>query len=190
MKSIIKPIYLILAVLFLSGCVPTYKAIQQPELQPDNKSFKIIVPVGWVQLTNINRTTFITKEGPYLQKMVVEQVPREELFKATKIKIKKDIIVTELAEYYIAEYKKQNQRVTVTHKETLPATIDNKQGFKVIMEFSNAKGLVFDVITYGLYHQDHFYALYYQAPRLYYFNRDLPVFNAMVDSFTLTGKNP
>lgn len=173
------------ALLFLTSCIPEYKVIEKPELQPTNGAFQIKAPVGWIHLTKLETATFITKEGPYVQKIRVSQTPKKNLFRATKVKLKDDVLVTELAEYYIAEYKKTNSRVTVNHIDTLPATIDQKQGFKVVMNFINSKGLVFDVIVYGLYHKDHLYTLYYHAPRLHFFERDLHVFESVVKSFVL-----
>lgn len=177
------------AMVFAMGCIPQWKTIEKPELTPKQANFKVTAPLGWVQLDGLEKVTFITKEGPGIQKIWIEQVHREKafeaLFKKKETKLEKDVLVTELAEYYIADFKMVSQGVQVTHKETLPALIDDKQGFKILMEYANTEGLIFEVVTYGFLHEDHLYTLTLHAPRLFFYDRDLPVFESMVDSFTL-----
>ncbi len=180
---------IIIAVIFTTGCIPKWKAIKQSELSAKNANFRITAPMGWIQLEGLDKITFITKEGPGIQKIWIEQTHREKAFQALfsekETKLEKDVMVTELAEYYIANFKMMNQGFQVTHKETLPAVIDQKQGFKILMGYANAEGLVFDVVVYGFMHDDYVYTLFFQAPRLYYFERDLPVFESVKESFVL-----
>ena len=148
-------------------------------------TYKINMPVGWIQLTGIQNRIHITKEGPSIQVIDIRQIPKENAFKSLKIKLEDEVLVSELAEYYVADYKTRNQGFQVNHLETLPIMIDKKQGFKVIFEFTNNEGLVYTVIAYGLLHKEHFYTLYFHAPKLHYFERDLPTFKTVVDSFVL-----
>ncbi len=169
--------------IFLSGCVPQWKLIEKPELQGANATCRIDAPLGWVQLTGIDKRAFVTKEGPSLQMIEINEIEREKAFPSLKIEIKKDILISELADYFIAEYKARQKGGQVTHIRTTPAAIDNQQAFKAVFEYANHDGLIFNVITYGLMRNDIFYSLYYQAPAIYYFERDLPVFDKIVASF-------
>ncbi len=174
------------ALLLLTGCVtPQWQLIEKPELTSAGSSYRIQGPVGWVQLTGIEKQTFITREGPTLQAIDVQQTPKDKAFENIDIKINDNILISELAQFYVAEFKAKNQALQMTRTDTIPFTIDEKQGFKVSLEFRNEEGLIFDVIACGLLFDDQFYTLVYHAPRLHYFERDLPVFNRVVESFEI-----
>ncbi|MCG8634535.1 MAG: hypothetical protein MI863_11955 [Desulfobacterales bacterium] len=172
--------------LFLTGCViPQWKVIEKPELTSAGSSYRVQGPVGWIQLTGIEKHTFITREGPSLQAIEVQQAPMDKAFEGIDIEINDNVLISELAQFYVADFKAKNQGLQVSRTDTMPFTIDGKQGFKVTMEFRSEEGLVFDIITCGLLFGGQFYTLVYHAPRLHYFERDLPVFNRVVASFEI-----
>jgi hypothetical protein len=174
----------LLVVLFLGGCV-YWARIESPYLAGPQNAYKLEVPVGWMHAAYIKSLMFITKDGPELQFIQVAKFTHKDAFKAIEVEISKDTLVSELAEYYVANYKKLREGLNVTHVETRPATISGHSGFRSHLEFVNARGLVFDIVVYGFANEDGFYELVYQAPRLHYFERDLPAFEALVQSFTL-----
>lgn len=179
------PVCIFIFILLLAGCVPQWTVIEKPEIKLANASYSIKAPVGWKQLTGIGKKMFITKEGPALQAIEVQEVERKKAFASLKIEIKENVLVSELADYFIADFKTQLSGIQVNHNKTIAATLDNKQAFKVFLEFTNPEGLFFDVIAYGLMHNDIIYTLYYQAPRIYYFERDRQIFEDVAASFTL-----
>lgn len=175
-----------LVLVMLTGCVvPQWKEIQKPELTASGATYKIQAPVGWVALSGMKQQTLITKEGPAVQSIKVHQTPQEKAFEYIDKKISDNILISELANFYVAEIKAANPSIQVTLKETVPHTLDGKEGFKTTLEFRNEEGLIIDVIAYGLLFNKQFYTLVYHAPRLYYFERDLPVFNRVVESFKI-----
>ena len=179
------PVCICTFLFLLSGCVPQWTVIEKPEIKLADASYTVKAPVGWKQLTGIGKKTFITNEGPALQVIEVQEVEREKAFESLKIEIKENVLISELADYFVADFKTQLSGIQVTHNKTIATTIDNKQSFKVFLEFTNSEGLVFDVIAYGLMHNDIIYTLYYQAPGIYYFERDRQLFEDVVASFII-----
>jgi hypothetical protein len=171
--------------LFTAGCVPQWQLIEKPEIKLANASYSLKAPVGWKQLTGIGKTTFITNEGPSLQTIEIAETERKKAFESLKIEIKEDVLISELADYFVADFKTQSQGTQVNHTRTIAATIDSKPAFKVFFNFTNHEGLFFEAAAYGLMHNDIIYTLYYQAPRIYYFARDEQVFEDLAASFKL-----
>ncbi|MCP3876051.1 MAG: hypothetical protein GY699_23245 [Desulfobacteraceae bacterium] len=174
-----------LITVLLVGCAPHWEKIEQPDLKSSDNSFEIKTPVGWVQLKGLEKRAFITKEGPTLQIIEVMTVAKKDAFKSLDVNMDREILISEMAEYYLADFKKKNRGFHIEHIETLPILINEKQGFKLTLEFKNRKGLLFKVIVYGLVHKDLFYTLFYRAPKLYYFDRDIDMFNQVVKSFRI-----
>lgn len=172
--------------MLLSGCA-YWARIESTTLAGPDNAFELEVPVGWVHAVGDKTCILITKDGPALQRIEVKRFTLKDAFAAIEAEISEKTLVSELAEYYVANFKKMLQGVTVKHLETLPADIDGHPGFRCKMEFANSRGLLFDVVAYGFVTTEGFYRLLYQATKLHYFDQDLETFERIVRSFSLSG---
>lgn len=174
----------LMAILFsLAGCA-TWARIETPGMKgPDNR-YTLEVPVGWVHAAFVKDSIVLSKDGPGLNLIEVKHRTKDQAFTATKAALTEDLLIGEVAEYFIAEFKASSE-TQVSHLSTEPATVSGLPGFKVRLETINAKGLVFDILAYGTRDDAFFYYLLYMAPRLYYYEKDLGQFEKLVASFRI-----
>ncbi len=176
--------YLALGILLGTiGCVYWTK-IESPILVGPNNEYKLKVPKGWIHASGDKVRIVITKDSPLLQRIEIRKFSHNSAFRLIETEINQDTLVTELAEYYVANYKKLYQGFDVKHLETKPATIDGHSGFRLHMEYANQRGLIFNVVVYGFANKDGFFHLLYQAPKPHYFDKDLQTFEGIVESFS------
>jgi hypothetical protein len=127
----------------------------------------------------------ISKDGPALNLIEVKHQKNAQALVKTKVALTQDMLISEVAEYFVAEYQALAAGTPVRHLSTEPATVGGLPGFKVRLDKTNANGLVFDILAYGTKDVAYFYSLLYTAPRLYYYERDLQDFEDLVASFRI-----
>jgi len=183
LKNIIIPIILLL---LSTGCVPSlWQLVETPELTGPTNAFTIQAPVGWVHASAIRSHIIITRDGPSLQRIMINRYPHKAAFARIGVVISENTLVTELNEYYVAAYKEGSYGLEVNVLENMPAEIDGNDGFRLHLEYAGDRGLMFDTIVYGFLDERWFYHIIYQAPRLHYFEKYLPEFEKVVKSFAL-----
>jgi hypothetical protein len=179
---LLTPLNLMVILFFLAGCA-TWTRIETPEMSgPDNR-YTLEVPAGWVHAAFVKDSIIISKDGPGLNLIEVRHRKNAQAFVNTKVALAQDLLIGEVAEYFIAEYKASSAGTQVNHLSTEPAIVGGLPGFKVRLEKINANGLVFNVLAYGTKDGAYFYCLIYSAPRLYYFEKELTQFENLVASF-------
>lgn len=175
---------LAVVVLNLTACV-TWSRIETPRMSGPDGCYHVTVPPCWIHAAFIDDGICISKDGPLMNWIEVKHFRKDQGFPLTEVKLTHDQLITEVAEYFVAELKARHAGNTMNHLGTEPAEIDGRSGFKVNLEFINLKGLAFEVLAYGLADDVHFYYLLYKAPRLYYFDKDLAAFEQLVASFKI-----
>lgn len=175
----------VLAFVFLAivGCTPTWKPVGTAAyVQGD--SFSIVLPRGWLQLEGMDKKSVIAStDGPFLQSFVASHKDIRTAFKATKAEVSADTLTYELMEYYIAESKANSGDQTVDVESKEAVEIAGEDGFKVVFLYKNQEGLRFKKVIYGCMNDSRLYTLSYHAPVLYYFDKNLPDFEASVKTF-------
>jgi len=175
-----------LAIFPLTGCI-SWVEVKEPDFKAPNNAYTLQAPVGWMRISN-NNFTLITRDSPYIQAIEINKFTHKNAFSQTGVTINENTLVTELAEYYIANYKAVNSGASINHLETKPAKIDGNSAFRLHLEHINSRGLIFDVIIYGFTDKSNFYHLLYRAPRIHYFEKDLQTFETVVQSFQVAEK--
>ena len=172
------------AVLFtMAGCT-TWTRIEAPGMNgPDNR-YTLEVPTGWVHAAFVTDSIIISKDGPGLNLIEVTHRKNSQAFAKTKAAITDDLLIGEVAEYFLAEFK-ATAGTQVNHLSTEPATVSGLSGFKAHLEIISPNGLVFDTLAYCTRDDVYFYSLLYRAPRLYYYEKDLKQFEDLVASFKI-----
>ena len=72
-----------------------------------------------------------------------------------------------------------------------PISLAGHDGYSLVTEFKNARGLRYERIVVGFADPEGYYTMSFQAPVLYYFDRDHAVFDVMLRSFRVaSGSTP
>jgi hypothetical protein len=154
------------------------------EKLPD-ASFSVTIPDGWWKPDYIDKY-LITKDGPLLQYVLIQERPVTRPFKNTSKKIRSEMLPQEAAGIIIDELASDRNITNFTVIENAPAVIDGHDGFRILFSYKNKKGAAFKTLYYGFVRDGIFYNLRYCAELQHYFEKDLPVFEQIIASFRLT----
>ena len=178
-----KSLFTLVLVLWLSGCaVWTYHPQSEALADPSGR-FSIQVPAGWVRNNLASDQILITRDGPHTQQIALARHDFDKAFPKLKKTVDAKTLPTELAELTIAEMKNHDFMANLRVIDNQPARIGPLVGFRLHVRFKTQAGLTVDRLTYGAVGDKGVFMLSYTAPRLHYFERDLPVFERVVGSF-------
>ena len=175
---------LLICILIVSGCA---SAAQERSLKklPDT-DFSVDIPDGWWKPEYTSKY-LLTKDGPFLQYVLIQQRPLKKPFRYTKKKIRKGMLPQEAAGIIIDELASDRYLMNFGVIENMPATIDGHSGFKIRFTYKDKKESQFKTIYYGFISGDSFYNLRYCAADRHYFKKDLADFEHIISSFKLVG---
>lgn len=163
--------------IFLSGCT-SWQPITTDTLSTNNDAHTLSkVPIGWAALDHGDYLT-LSKEGSILHSIHISKKPIDKAFPNIDVKVKSDLLITELEKYYIANLKKAVNS-HIKKYSSKPETISNHVAFKTHLTYNNEEGLPLDILTYGFIDNGYYFQLTYIAPSLHYFKRDLPIFEKL-----------
>jgi hypothetical protein len=175
--------FLLLLLFLISSCAPW---IQGKGLyQSPNHAFTINIPQDWMRL-KANRYLLISRDGPFLQYVLVQERPIYRPFKHTKKKIQNGMLPQEAAEVILDEISSDPAVFNFSLIENIPTTIDGHEGFRIVFKHSNTDGLQFKTIYYGLIIGETFYSIRYNAAERHYFQKELETFQQVLASFAIT----
>jgi len=192
---------LMVVALLLAGCAPKpyWTLTDQKNHTVTSTSFEFGVSDGWVRTTEprtwerleidgAQRTILlesmtVTRDGTGLQAMTITRRYPDTAFPTIKKKSVPTQLAPEVADLYVAELRKRTGLERLAVLSNKPAKIDGKPGFQLVMQYKNEDGLRIQIVSYGFADKTGFYTLTYRAPYLYYYERDLKVFNDLVGSF-------
>ena len=183
--------FIVLAILLaaLASCGGPFTRVTKPEYTSSGQSYKVNLPVGWVQATGpqAGEALWISKDGYSLQSFRIDALKQEKAFITLKKSADTKMAISDLAELELAEFKAKNPNAaSVKVLENTLSKVSDQKAYRLHLQYLNDKGLRFEQVTYGFVSPKFYYKLAYQAPTLHYFKRDLPAFNQVVNSFKLT----
>lgn len=173
---------LFMVILSLTSCA-TWARVDNPQMIGPEGRYYITLPSCWIHAAFISDGICISKDGPLLNWVQIMHFKKDQGFPLTQVILGDDTLISEAAEYYLAELKETYRMGTVNHVNTEPAEVDGKSAFKIHLEIIDDKGLAFDVLAYGVMDAQYFYHISYKAPRLLYFEKELAAFEKMVGTF-------
>ncbi len=175
----------LICLLFIFSCV---SAAQERSLKklPD-ADFTVEIPDGWWKPEYISKY-LITKDGPFLQYVLIQKRPLDKTFKHTKKKIRSGMLPQEAAGIIIDELASDRYLMNFKVIENAPASIDGHAGFKILFSYQDKKGSPFKTLYYGFISGDSFYNLRYCAAMRHYFEKDIATFEQIISSFKLINK--
>lgn len=171
---------LLLCLPFLFSCASAAKERSLKELPDAN--FSVAIPDGWWKPEYTNKY-LITKDGPYLQYVLIQQRPLDRSFRYTQKKIKSGMLPQEAAGIIIDELASDRFLISFKVMENAPATVDGQAGFKILFTYNDKKGSQFKTLYYGLISGASFYNLRYCAAMRHYFEKDIAEFEQIISSF-------
>jgi len=177
-----KLISLLICLLFIIGCASAAKERSLKKL-PD-AGFSVDIPDGWWKPGYTNKF-LITRDGPYIQYVLIQQRPLDKTFRNTQKKIRSRMLPQEAAGIIIDELASDRYLMNFSVIENAPATVDGHSGFKLLFTYKDKKGSEFKTLYYGFISEDSFYNLRYCAAVGPYFEKDIAGFEQIVNSFKL-----
>lgn len=165
----------------VAGCAeaPPKKAPTPPK-QPTVGG--LTTPEGWVREYSPGGPLLASRDGYCLQIVLVGARSNIDAFPAIKKGVSAGTLPSEVAELHIANMKAAGgEQIEVMENE--PAQVAGLSGYRLVLRRFDDRGLELRRVVYGAVDEMYFYRLIYDAPALYFFERDLPDFEATVKSF-------
>ena len=178
MKKI--PALLISLFILITGCASVVEKSSLKHL-PDN-DFSVEIPEGWWKPKHIDKY-LITKDGVFLQYVLIQQRPIDRPYRNTKKKLDKGMLPQEAAGVIIDEIASDRRIFNFNVIENAPAIIDGRDGFKILFTYKDKNGSTFKTLYYGFISADSFFNLRYSAARRYYFEKNIADFEKILSSF-------
>ena len=183
-KKTIKRCLLLLLLFFITACAPWMRGTGLYE--SPKHSFTLDIPQKWMRL-NIDKYLLISRDGPFLQYVLVQERHIDQPFRHTKKRFQRGMLPQEAAEVILDEISSDQSVFNFSVIENIPATINRYEGFRIVFKYRNKDGLGFKTIYYGVIMGERFYSIRYNAAERYYFEKDLKTFERVLNSFTITG---
>lgn len=192
---------LVLIALLAAGCAPKpyWTLTDDTNRRVASTSFEFNLADGWVRTTEprtwdrmeidgkeqtiLLETMSVTRDGTGLHAITLTRRYPDTAFPTIKKKSNANMLAPEVADLYVAELRKRTGLERLAVVSNKPAKVNGKPGFQLVMQYKNDEGLRIQIMTYGFVDKTGFYTLTYRAPYLYYYERDLKVFSALVASF-------
>lgn len=174
---------LILILVLLMGCAPWMKV--GGGYKNSHDKYSVDLPQGWMKL-NTDKYVFVTRDGALLQNIMIERVDLEAPLKNTKKKLTKNMLPLEASEAIIDDMSSDKAVLNLAVLENIPVTIGSNPGFKILFTYKNKDGLKFKCLYCGFLFDNWLYNIRYTAAERYYFQKDVGVFEELLNSFKLS----
>ena len=177
-----KLLLLLISLGLIFGCAASANKRSLNDLPKSD--FSVEIPAGWWKPQYVNKY-FITKDGPFLQYVLIQQRPIDQPFKNTKKKLRKRMLPLESAGIIIDEIASDRNITNFNVIENTPAIIDGHAGFKILFTYKDKKGSMFKTLYYGFISDNTFFNLRYNAATRHYYDKDIVDFQQILNSFKL-----
>jgi hypothetical protein len=170
----------------LSACAP-WVLVEAPQ-RMESHGFEVTLPPGWRRATFTHDTLLLTRDSVILQQMRVERVGIGTDLKHTKKRFSRGMLPLEVAEVELDDVRSDPGVRNFELLENTPFTLSGLQGFKLVYTFKTEGGLRLKRLHHGVMVGDWVYRIQFQAPVKHYFDRDLPTFEQVRESFKIIRK--
>lgn len=150
-----------------------------------SKNWHVEFPEGWRRHTPTTKVTLVTKDGLDLELVRISRIAPDDELEFTKQKFAKQMLPQEASELVIANLKADPSHTNFRVIENSPDSLGGLPGFKVLVEWKTLDGLRRKNLVYGLFYDEHYYEIFYEAPTRYYFEQCLSDVEKMKESFRL-----
>ena len=164
--------------LMLVACAGPWKSAPD---QLNVRQWSISPPQGWMYLST-TQSEMLSKNGPYLEYILIQSRPLEKRFRYTKQKLNPGMLPHEAAQLITGNMRSDP---LIRHFRLLssePATVGGHVGFKLTYSYQDQYGVDIKTIYYGVILQNTFFNVRYTAAQRHYFEAELPAFNQLMES--------
>lgn len=175
------PMVLIL-LMTLWGCAAVWQPVQGRQNAP---GWSIALPDGWMHFATPAYDMY-SKDGPYLQYILVQERPLTQEFHFTTRTMAVDMLPHEMAGIIIDNLRADPQIRNFSLVSSAPVMVAGRPGFKLIYTYQDRQGVEMQTIYYGTVHMDRFFNLRYTATKRHYFAADRDTFEQVARSLRLT----
>lgn len=178
-----KTIGIIFSLLILSGCA-AYSLVPAGKIDVDS-TYSFTTSKDWSSHIHVASTNF-TREGVGLQRIRAENgiEDGDTMFgrtNKTMPEYKKSMSLLDIRDFILDSFTSAGI-LQVEETEFRPANFGPWPGFRTEIEFSNKNGLRRKMMIAGMKHNDKLYVMYYQAPKIYYFDKNIGDFEEMLNT--------
>jgi hypothetical protein len=166
------------AVVLLTACAGPWQPVQEELKAPH---WSIAAPRGWMHL-RMPESEMLTKNGPYLEYMLIQTRPLTKRFRFTKQVLNPRMLPHEAAQLVIDNLRSDDRFHGFHLLASEPAVVDNRKGFQLIYRFTDMHGVTMKTVYYGFLLPDRFCTIRYTAAQRHYFEQGLPAFQTVLGS--------
>jgi hypothetical protein len=167
--------------LMLTACAGPWNTA--PE-QLRESQWSIRSPDGWMHLS-MQQSEMLSKDGPYLEYILIQSRSLERGFRFTKQKLNPDMLPHEAAQLIAGNMRGDPMVRQLRFLASEPAMVGGHAGFRLIYSYQDPYGVTIKTIYYGVVLPNLFFNLRYTAAQRYYFDKELPAFNDLFESLRL-----
>jgi hypothetical protein len=168
------------------GCMTAPWVPAEPVFRNDAHRYTVELPEGWVRFTQSrDQDVLLTRDGPRLQHVFIERVPVDHPLSHTKKRLARGMIPQEAAEVILDNIGSNESLTGFEVRENRPARVGGQPGFRAAVTYKTKDGLRMKSVVYGTLVGDALFVVKYAAPQRHYFDRDLALFEKVVQSFKL-----
>ena len=175
-----KILTLLISLFLITSCASVAQKRSLKNLSDND--FSVEIPKGWWKPKYIDKY-LITKDGVFLQYVLIQQRPIDRPYRNTKKKLNIGMLPQEVAGVIIDEIASDRRIYNFNVIENAPAIIDGREGFKILFTYKDKRGSIFKTLYYGFISRDSFFNLRYNAAMRYYFEKDIAAFEHILSSF-------
>ena len=128
----------------------------------------------------------LTKNGPYLEYMLIQSRPLDKKFRFTKQVLDPDMLPHEAAQLIVDNLRSDSRFRNFHLLASEPAVAANRSGFKLTYSYLDSFGVTMKTIYYGFVLPDRFFNIRYSAAQRHYFEQELPTFETVLSSLQLS----
>ncbi len=171
------------ALLMLGGCSHWSNVAGSYEVS--SKNWQVTFPEGWRRHVPTANVTLVTKDGLDLDYVRISRISAGDELEFTKQKFGKQMLPQEAAELVVANLRADLSHANFKVVENVPDSLGGLPGFRLLVEWKTLDGLRKRDLVYGLFYDEHYYEIFYEAPTRFYYAQNLPDVEKMKDSFRL-----
>ena len=173
---------LMTAVVMLTACAGAWQPIKGDLTAPQ---WSIAAPEGWMHLS-MPDSEMLTKNGPYLEYMMIQSRPLEKQFRFTRQVLDAGMLPHEGAQLIVDNLRSDPRLRGFQLLASEPAVVANRTGFKLTYSHLDKYGVTMKTIYYGFLLPDRFFNIRYTAAARHYFEQGLPAFKTVLSSLQLS----
>jgi hypothetical protein len=152
--------------------------------QLEAPQWSIDIPKGWMRFSTPDYD-MLSKDGPYLQYILIQARPVEQPFRFTHRKLASGMLPHEAAQVVMDSLYSDPKIRQFSLIRNQPVTLDRFMGFRLEYSYIDTQGVDIRSVYYGAITGRFFVNLRYSAAKRHYFAKDMTEFEQIRQSLRL-----